>query len=271
MLRAFFDAAGTHGGEPVIILAGVVAYADRWEQFETKWRALCAINGVEYIHGVELFQRRGQFKGWSEPDCAALAQKAAHLVVGHARYCMGLVLSESDFQAHYRSPDKTFRSGPDSRFGVCIRALYPILAQIIQKYESPENREVHVVFERGDKNQGAAQTIAAEFAQYAPDLAKVIRGPTYEDKFRCPGVQAADIGAYPALRLERQNADSWETIDLDAEADLPDAAAPHNFRIPVTATILSDFRQGQYLFSLERKRAKQAAKPASASASGQPA
>lgn len=50
--------------EPVVTLAGYVGTAMAWAAFEERAAVYFGNAGIEYLHTVDLHQRRGQFKGW---------------------------------------------------------------------------------------------------------------------------------------------------------------------------------------------------------------
>ncbi len=42
----------------ILVVAGLIAPANRWESLETNWRLVLAHNKVAYFHSVEFYDRR---------------------------------------------------------------------------------------------------------------------------------------------------------------------------------------------------------------------
>jgi hypothetical protein len=72
VLKAYFDDSGTHENSEVILIAGLVAPADVWDQIEEAWLAILAKEGVERFHRVECENGRGEFELWSRARRDAL-------------------------------------------------------------------------------------------------------------------------------------------------------------------------------------------------------
>jgi hypothetical protein len=99
-LVAYADESGTHAGSGLTVMAGWVAYAERWHELEQKWRTMLVRNGLPFIHAIDLKQGKGQFKDkrkWPEPRRTALGGEASQLVVDHALFSLSVILRDRDY------------------------------------------------------------------------------------------------------------------------------------------------------------------------------
>jgi hypothetical protein len=62
IITTYLDENGTHDSSPISVMAGYIGTAAQWAQFGADWTALVRKAGVQFIHGLELSKRTGQFK-----------------------------------------------------------------------------------------------------------------------------------------------------------------------------------------------------------------
>jgi Protein of unknown function (DUF3800) len=248
-LTAYIDESGTHGHSPMTVMAGFIGYADEWDKFDLKWRDILLANELAYIHGKELWQGTGQFRDrprWEGSARAALAGLVAPLVLRYARFSLSVILDNAVYDRDYIGGDpklRKHRHPVDSKYGVCCRTFMSVLARFIERYEGAD-AQVHLVFEAGHKNSGAAETILAEMYDVAPEIARFISPKiTYALKKLSPGVQAADLLAYPVFKGESEGNISFENL-----AGSPPEAIGNgcqNFRVPILPETLLRVKSGQ--------------------------
>lgn len=257
-LKAFVDEAGTHDGSAHTVMAGWVGYADRWAVFEDRWRELLLRNGLSHIHAIDLKAGRGQFKDktrWPEWRRRNVAELYAKLAMDHALFSLSVVLPNADYATHYIGADKKLRKhrAPiDSKYGVCLRVFMSALAEMVRRYAG-DDAQVTIVLEAGHANGGAAQQILADMYDVIPDHARFISpNVVYALKQKSPGVQAADMLAYPAFVLEREGA-----ADVSDMPEFPENLPTQelaNVRIPITVETLRDVKEGQIAMAGFRRR-----------------
>jgi hypothetical protein len=253
MLGAYVDESGTHGGSPLTIMAGWIASVDQWAALERRWAGVLALYGVRYVHAKELRHREGPYRGWSDQKAVSFSRDLLVALEAHSQYSLTVILDNREYESHYRAPDKAERKrrgSVDSKYGVCFRVFLSLVTQMIAKYMPGES--VTVTLEAGHKNGGAAETIFAEFKQYAPELAALVTAVAYVDKKEAAGVQAADLLAYPAYFLEQHKQAEWQPFDWNDMPTMTEGKI-HNFRAPLSTETLEDIRAGQ--ISMARHRA----------------
>ena len=61
---AYFDGSGSPHDTPVVTVAGFIATADQWGEFERNWRDACASFGVSALHMRDYAHSRREFENW---------------------------------------------------------------------------------------------------------------------------------------------------------------------------------------------------------------
>jgi Protein of unknown function (DUF3800) len=245
MLGVYLDESGTHDGSALTIMSGWIASVEQWEGLERRWDALFRRFGVSYVHAKELRHREGPFRFWSDQKAVSFARELSAALEAHSQYSLTVILNNNEYESHYRAPDKAERKrrgSVDSKYGVCFRVFLSLVTQMVAKYMPGES--LTVTLEAGHRNGGAAETIFAEFKQYAPELAGIVDAVAYVDKKKAAGVQAADFLAYPAYFLEQYKRAEWQPIDLPNMPMLTPGKM-HSFRAPLSVETLKDIRAGQ--------------------------
>src|SRR6266566_5422628 len=110
-LKAFIDESGTHGSG-LTVMAGWLGYADRWAEFESKWRSILIRHGLSYIHAIDMKQGKKAFKDkikWPFPRRLKLAKELGQLTEDHTLCSLSVLLSNADYDAAYIGGDKDLR------------------------------------------------------------------------------------------------------------------------------------------------------------------
>jgi hypothetical protein len=69
--------------EPVQTLAGFVATADSWQGFEAEAKDYFWHKGVPFLHTMDLYHRRGHFKGWNSGQTRQFAKGLFYILNKH--------------------------------------------------------------------------------------------------------------------------------------------------------------------------------------------
>ena len=82
---AYLDASGTDHDQPVLAVAGFVALAEQWVEFEPPWKRRLEKDGLEFFHMSEVNRK---FKGRSD-ERKQLLQDLAQIVEFHVGVKVG--------------------------------------------------------------------------------------------------------------------------------------------------------------------------------------
>lgn len=117
-----------------------------------------------------------------------------------------------------------------------------LITRILERHEPSEI--IQLVLEAGHANGGAAEEIFAAMRKIAPDLARFVSGISYARKKETPGVQAADLLAYPVFVTERDGTAEYSDIELTIDRPLPRDQIV-NYRVSIQPQTLRDIKIGQ--------------------------
>lgn len=71
VMTAYLDESGTHGPQsPLVTVAGFLATAEQWDNYERDMASLMSEYGVRKFHAKEFRGRKGDFKNWPRPKRA---------------------------------------------------------------------------------------------------------------------------------------------------------------------------------------------------------
>jgi hypothetical protein len=74
----YMDESGTHGGSPVVTVAGYIGCPDTWAEWTQRWTE--ALGDIEIYHAVDAQNLDGEFKDWTSDQVADLAQKLLPII-----------------------------------------------------------------------------------------------------------------------------------------------------------------------------------------------
>jgi hypothetical protein len=253
-------------------MAGYVGTAGQWRQFGADWAALVRKAGVEFIHGVELSKRTGQFKGSKAEDANALMISLKSVIAAHLKLGFSVIVRDDDYKSIYGIGPHPRRVPRDSKYGVCFRACLRFVPSLIAdelkatgRAALAANITINFALERGHRNVGDARRLF--------DLYKVDLLPTWEPFIgaldtptkNAPGAQAADFLAYAVYRAEiLEHGEAPSLIERSSYVAKTSLIANHYpreplptkgpavFRIPITREILRSLKDD--LFALEAEQ-----------------
>jgi hypothetical protein len=246
---AHIDEPGTHGGSVYTVMAGWIGRADQWDVFEKKWRALLLRHGLTHIHSVELRHGKGQFRDkfrWPPPRRLTLAEEVQKLALDHSLFSLSVLLKNSDYDAYYIGADQKLRkhrAAIDSKYGVCARVFMSVVRALMEHYGGDEAR-LTLIFEAGHKNSRAPEDILAGMYELAPERAMYLNpSVVYALKKQCPGVQAADILAYPVYVVE--TAGQPDVGEIPGFPETVPVDEMTSYRVVISPETLNDVKTGQ--------------------------
>jgi len=200
ILTIYLDESGTHGDATHMTMGALMATALQWSRIEKKLRKLSRDYGFRAFHTKEFTKRSGQFKGWSRERCMdLLAAVADRTMTVKLMESVTVAVNRADFDAEYRNTPWPKGVKPDSLYGFCFRTCLEHL--LLEAHKRCRKPKIHVVLERGAKNEGDCQRIFWDLQEDCPSLQAFTTG----NKDNCPPLWYGDILATSTYRTNRDN------------------------------------------------------------------
>jgi hypothetical protein len=280
IITTYLDESGTHAQSPISVMAGYVGTATQWQRFEANWTALVRKAGVQFVHGVELSKRTGQFKGWRAEDVNALMVSLDGVIATHLQLGFSVIVRDDDYKSIYAAGPHPRHVPKDTKYGVCFRACLAFVPSLIASElklakQTPLDSQmtINFVLEQGHRNVGDARRL---FDLYKADLSpewEQFVGTLETSTKDSPGSQAADFLAYAVYRAEIVEHGQAQSIVEESSyvVDFPLVAnsyprqpvpqkGPAVFRIPVSRAILQSLKDDLFALEAERRSARSAAR-----------
>lgn len=185
MFTTYFDASGSPDQGPALSVAGFVATAEQWIEFERNWKTALDAYGVSQLHMKEFAHSVGDFASWKgdEPRRQSFVKRLANVIKTRARYSVvSCVMLD-----HYRKVDEIYplheMNKPFALAG--ITAIQKV--KDWAKTRKIDEDEIAYVFEDGDKDKG-------DLIRCSERDHKII--PVFMKKHQSTAFQAADLLAY---------------------------------------------------------------------------
>lgn len=196
-LTTYLDESGTHDGSTVTIMAGVMATARQWANFEAEFAKLQGKYGFKTFHTKKFKRRKGDFKGWSPIKQLALLTDIAALSENAFIESTTITLDNADYRASYKSGDKPRRLRLESEYGFCFRNLLMFFALEGIKWTHGNLPKLHFVLENGHRNWSEVRDIFREVKSELRGLDRDLLGEvTFADKSDCTPLMIADFLAH---------------------------------------------------------------------------
>jgi len=193
MFTACFDTGGTDHDQEILMTAGFVSSAGDWIEFDEKWRARLALDGIEYFHMKEFAHSTDQFEGWKSQERRRrdLFSDLLDIISSHAYRKFGCGISIPKWNSLISEQTRDdFKMKAYCTAGMLCAALVDNWA-----FEEKISTPIEVVFEDGDAGKGVLQK---SLSQRKPELIFRPKKDGKEDpKIRAfTPLQAADLLAY---------------------------------------------------------------------------
>ena len=148
-LVCYLDDSGNRD-DPISTLAGYIAPAHNWCDFEVHARELFDSIGLPYLHTVELHMRRGEFMGWTREQTAEFANVFYKILDQHAYAGFEFSVLKSEFENKKSVYGVEHQSSP---FGFCLHGIVDRLVKDDGVKDALALPDGHSV-ESGNKNEG---------------------------------------------------------------------------------------------------------------------
>ena len=232
VMTGYFDESGTHDGSPVVIVAGFVATAEKWGDYERDLAALNAEYGVSVFHAKDWRGRKGSFKGWPHQRRATYNSRFLRLADAHLTWGAAGVLVRDEYDKIYRAKPFPPRARPDTPYGMCFRTA--LLRTLMEMRAWRSSWPLNIIMEDGNKNLGDAIRVFGEIRnQLAIGYTGALGYISFGSKRDCLPIAIADSLAYAIFRL---------SAGLEAHPTNPNAAVvgpadpPHYVSLPMART-----------------------------------
>jgi hypothetical protein len=193
MFTAYFDASGSPDSEVAVVVAGFVAKAEQWIEFERNWNECLSSFQVSGMHMKDFAHSRGEFREWKGDEKRRQQFLAGLINVIKLRvlHSFSTIVVMED----YRKVDSVYRltefSKPYALAGCTTVAKAKRWAQ---KHGDPDDT-IMFVFEDGDKDKGDLMRCMDAHNQVSPIFLR---------KQESIAFQAADLLAYEHLLASRK-------------------------------------------------------------------
>lgn len=227
MLRAYMDETGHSRDEMQKFngMAGLLAPADRWDEFESRWNATLANKEfrIPYFHMREfefvdgLGNRKGFYTGWSEEKRRRLFSKLVrHIKNAHALPVGSIVAMEdwrrlSDLQRQLLHGDPYFLAYQN------VIAYSTGTAEVLQM---PADVQVELIFSDHAEFKNRALRLYDEIYSVGLYIHRSAHPPEFHDMKDRGALQAADLIAYEMykeydrVRYRPQHKQRWGFLEI---------------------------------------------------------
>jgi Protein of unknown function (DUF3800) len=207
VLVCYLDDSGEEK-EPIIACAGYLSFADEWQKFEAEAREFFNLEGVEYLHTLDLYHRHNQFKGWDTSRTLKFAHNFFSILSKHVGSGFEFSVLKSRFR-EMKAAHGVKREG--SAFAFCFKGIFD---QIVKDdgFLSVINEpwiDLSFVVETGNKNN---QNVMDTFNYYKSIDPNRFRSLSFDDKKKRIALQAADFLAYYSRRIRNKSYASEDTV-----------------------------------------------------------
>ena len=211
MLIAYMDGSGTHDGAHNCVVAGYWGYVNEWKRFESGWKSVLALDGVDEFHAKEFWPRingesLGQYKNWSDDRHARFVGR----LLGIIERCNIIPFSCGVLGDEWKkvSPFRKAIMSHEKMQKPVLLPLARILYRIVNYCKPGE--VMNFVFDEDRKNIELGLAMVERLAAIKNGM-KEAKDPLYErignfgfeDSKKAYPLQAADLLAYECHRYAK--------------------------------------------------------------------
>jgi hypothetical protein len=188
---AYFDESGSLPLTEAFTIGGLVAKANRWEAFESKWNRILRRFNLLTFHMSEFESRQGIYAHLSNPERVELVATLVGIIKNMIEFGFSHSLVVKDWK---KVIEPTIVKSYELQRGHYIFLLQSCMEEIVKFVRLPAGERVACVFDRNSFMAGSAM-------KHFYDLVAMQRGEgvfetiTFADKMCMIPLQAADIVA----------------------------------------------------------------------------
>lgn len=199
--------------DPVSTLAGYIAPAENWPEFEDSARRLFEAVELPNFHTMDLHRRKGEFKDWKREQVTEFSKAFFETLDPHVYAGFAFSVLNSKFEENKPVYNVEHQSSP---FGFCLHGIVHRLTsdEGIKDALALQDVNLSLVVESGSKNEG---DICRRFNMIKRQDPERFGSISFEAKTKKMALQAADFLAYFSRRLVTRspaNKDYKEEVDF---------------------------------------------------------
>jgi hypothetical protein len=157
VFTVYLDDSGTHATSDVVVVAGFVSEASRWEQFSHEWQAALDCYNLDYFRMADFESSQGQFKDWKGQQRKKRFNRFLGIIKKYVLTSVGWAIPRSSFDVILS--DLAKRICGDA-YGLAALACFRSLAQLAIHPEV--DGWFRYVLESGTRGRDALSRIHAE-------------------------------------------------------------------------------------------------------------
>jgi hypothetical protein len=185
---AYFDGSGSPDDTVAVAVAGFIAPAEQWIEFERNWNDCLKDFGVSALHMRNFAHSRGEFGSWKgdEDKRRRFLSRLISIIQIRVQHSFASAVRMED----YRRVDAKYRLSEFSKpYALAGCTCIAKVTKWAKRWIKPDD-SISVVFEDGDADKGSLMRAAkADFGIT----------PRFLAKNKCMAFQAADLLAYEHL------------------------------------------------------------------------
>jgi len=135
MLIAYLDDSQAPDGSPIYVIAGYVATATQWDQFERAWAAFLALERVECWSMRKFAQQKPPFdrgEGWRD----WVIREAIKIINGHTLFGAYAAVASDEYRSILSAEDRRSLGGHE--YPLCYQlCLMDLLAKVGRERKEP--------------------------------------------------------------------------------------------------------------------------------------
>jgi hypothetical protein len=190
-LTAYMDETGHSKDErqKFVGMAGLIATARDWEQFERKWKETLKSFRIPFFHMKDFASLRGPFKGWSEIKRRKLLDKLLRIIATTYAMPFGAVIAMDDYRQLSEEEQGYFEDPYFLAFASCGVATIMLMAPM------PREEKLRMVFSEQMEFRNRALKLY-EKVRRVHHIGEKLGSPEFSDMREVVPLQGADLVAY---------------------------------------------------------------------------
>ena len=197
----YVDDSGTHDAAERTVAGAVFGRVEAWKELEHRWREMLQeYPGVRFLHSEPLVRKKRAFRGWSNERVGGLVERTARIIKETELFGVAGILYNLDYDVHYVSEPKPKKFQLSSKFGVCVWACLDDALPLLHRFSTTR---LDLVVEQGTAS-GVITELVGWLKKYGkPEHVAILGDVRVGAKEDYPGLQVADLLAYPVFKAEQ--------------------------------------------------------------------